>query len=168
MEIYVKRLQTPVGEISVFANDRAIFGLYTGKSNRKSKHGIFQSARDGNNDVLRQVEKELESYFAGDLKKFTVPVEYSGTPFQEAVWRALCTIAYGELRSYADVAAALGKPQACRAVGGAVGRNPVSIIIPCHRVIGSNATLTGFGGGLPVKTRLLELEGHRVQDSRVG
>jgi methylated-DNA-[protein]-cysteine S-methyltransferase len=167
MELNVLYMQIPIGEISIYANDRAVVGLYMGKYNTKSMKARFQSVRETKNPVLMQVEKEISAYFAGELRKFTVPVEYSGTPFQEAVWSALCKIGYGELRSYADVAASVGNPMASRAVGGAVGRNPVSIIIPCHRVIGSNETLTGFGGGLPAKTRLLETEGHRIKNSKI-
>jgi methylated-DNA-[protein]-cysteine S-methyltransferase len=167
MELYVKHMQTPIGEITLYANERALVGLYTGKYDTKGLPARFQSAREQETSILGAAQREIADYFAGKLKKFTVPVEYKGTPFQEAVWRSLCAIGFGELSSYADVAASIGKPAACRAVGGAVGRNPVSIIIPCHRVIGSNGTLTGFGGGLPVKTRLLETEGHRVEGSRV-
>ncbi len=167
MELYVKHMQTPIGEITLYANDRALVGLYTGKYDTKGLPDRFQSAREKDTPVLLKAQREIADYFAGKLKKFTVPVEFKGTPFQEAVWHSLCTIGFGELSSYADVAASIGKPAACRAVGGAVGRNPVSIIIPCHRVIGSNGTLTGFGGGLPVKTRLLQTEGHRVEGSRI-
>lgn len=167
MELYVKHMQTPIGEITLYANERALVGLYTGKFDTKELPDSFQSAREQETSVLVAARSEIADYFAGRLKKFTVPVEYKGTPFQEAVWRSLLDIGHGELRSYADVAASIGKPAACRAVGGAVGRNPVSIIIPCHRVIGSNRTLTGFGGGLPVKTRLLQTEGHCVEGSKV-
>lgn len=167
MELYVKRMQTPIGEITLYANERALVGLYTGKFDTKCLSNRFQSAREKDTPVLLEAQREIADYFAGKLKKFTVPVEYKGTPFQEAVWRSLCTIGFGELSSYADVAASIGRPAACRAVGGAVGRNPVSIIIPCHRVIGSDRTLTGFGGGLPVKTRLLQAEGHCVEGSKV-
>ncbi|MRR16982.1 MAG: methylated-DNA--[protein]-cysteine S-methyltransferase [Deltaproteobacteria bacterium] len=167
MDLYVKYMQTPAGEIVIYANDRAVVGLYTGKYNSKKLKDRYRRAREEDHPVLQRAQKEIEAYFAGRLTTFTVPVEFSGTPFQEAVWRALLEIGHGELRSYAEVAAKVGKPKASRAVGGAVGRNPVSIIIPCHRVIGSNATLTGFGGGLPVKTRLLRAEGHLVEGSKV-
>lgn len=167
MQLYVKHMLTPIGEITLYANERALVGLYTGKFNTKGLPARFQSAREEDTPILLKAAGEIADYFAGKLMIFTVPVEFSGTPFQEAVWRTLLDIGHGELRSYADVAASIGKPKACRAVGGAVGRNPVSIIIPCHRVIGSDATLTGFGGGLPVKTRLLEVEGHSVRGSKV-
>lgn len=108
---------------------------------------------------LRLLEVELSSYFAGSLRAFTVPVHLLGTPFQVQVWTALQDIAYGELRTYAQVAVAVGRPAAVRAVGAANGANPVPIVVPCHRVIGANGTLTGYGGGLEMKAMLLKREG---------
>jgi O-6-methylguanine DNA methyltransferase len=108
---------------------------------------------------LRQLAEELTAYFEGDLRKFDVPVDLRGTPFQVQVWRALLDIQYGEVRSYAAVATEIRRPSAVRAVGAANGSNPVPIVVPCHRVIGSGGTLTGYGGGLDLKRRLLELEG---------
>lgn len=102
---------------------------------------------------------QFEAYFAGHLQRFTLPLAPRGTAFQQAVWQALCDIPYGETRSYSDIARAIGKPNAVRAVGAANGRNPLSIIIPCHRVIGQNGSLTGYAGGLPIKQALLTLEG---------
>ncbi len=102
--------------------------------------------------------QQLAEYFAGERKQFDVPLALRGTPFQLEVWRALQRIPYGETRTYADIARAIGRPTATRAVGGANGANPIPIIIPCHRVIGSNGGLTGFGGGIDVKRRLLDLE----------
>jgi methylated-DNA-[protein]-cysteine S-methyltransferase len=167
MELYFKRIQTPVGEITIYANDRAVTGLFWRKNNKKRLNRRFQSASEKNNDVLLMATEQLKSYFAGNLKKFTLPLEISGTGFQKAVWQAIRGIDYGELRTYADVAKSIGNPKACRAVGGAIGNNPLSIIIPCHRVIGSDATLTGFGGGLPTKQRLLETEGHRIKNLKI-
>ncbi len=103
--------------------------------------------------------KELEEYFAGGRRKFTFPLDLRGTDFQIACWRALLAIPYGETRTYADVARAVGKPSAFRAVGMANNRNPIAIVVPCHRVIASDGTLCGYGGGLEVKRKLLELEG---------
>lgn len=107
---------------------------------------------------LETVRTELDAWFSGRLRRFTVPVRLSGTPFQRAVWEAIAGIPYGEYRSYGDIARTLGKAGAARAVGGACNRNPVPIIIPCHRVIGSDGSLTGFGGGLDTKKALLALE----------
>ncbi len=102
---------------------------------------------------------ELDEYFAGVRRIFTCPLDLRGTVFQVAVWHALLRIPYGETRSYQDIAVEVGRPQAVRAVGGANGANPVPIIVPCHRVIGKNGTLTGYSGGLDVKTALLQVEG---------
>jgi O-6-methylguanine DNA methyltransferase len=108
---------------------------------------------------LRSLAEQLTAYLEGDLQTFSMAVDLRGTPFQVAVWHALQQIGYGELRSYADVARAVGRPAAVRPVGAANGANPVPIIVPCHRVIGSNGTLTGYGGGMELKTWLLQREG---------
>jgi methylated-DNA-[protein]-cysteine S-methyltransferase len=108
--------------------------------------------------LLVQAEQELADYFAGRRTRFSVPLDMRGTDFQTMVWKALLTIPFGETRSYADIAAQIGRPTATRAVGAANGRNPISIITPCHRVIGAKGTLTGFAGGLAAKEYLLGLE----------
>jgi methylated-DNA-[protein]-cysteine S-methyltransferase len=110
-------------------------------------------------NVLQPYVGELEEYFAGKRREFTFPLDLRGTDFQIACWRALLAIPYGETRTYADIARAVGKPSAFRAVGMANNRNPVAIVVPCHRVIASDGTLCGYGGGLDVKRKLLELEG---------
>jgi methylated-DNA-[protein]-cysteine S-methyltransferase len=109
--------------------------------------------------ALRPYLRELDEYFAGERRKFTLPLDLRGTPFQLACWNALLEIPYGETRSYADIARAIGHPQAFRAVGMANNRNPVAIVVPCHRVIASSGSLCGYGGGLDLKRKLLELEG---------
>jgi len=109
---------------------------------------------------LQQAMNELKRYLAGERVQFTCPLDLRGTPFQVAVWRELVRIPYGEIRTYAEIARAIGRPTATRAVGMANGANPLAIIVPCHRVIGSNGTLTGYGGGLPTKRWLLALEGN--------
>jgi methylated-DNA-[protein]-cysteine S-methyltransferase len=111
-----------------------------------------------NNEKLKQYVNELIEYFEGDRKSFTVPFDYRGTEFQMAVWKALCEIPYGETIAYSDIANSINKPAAVRAVGAAIGANPVLISIPCHRVVGKNGKLTGYRGGLEMKTKLLELE----------
>lgn len=108
--------------------------------------------------VLAEAERQLQAYFAGRRRTFELKLEPAGTEFQQAVWAALCTIPFGETRSYAQIAGAIGRPKAVRAVGAAIGRNPLGIVIPCHRVIGTNGKLTGFAAGVEVKARLLELE----------
>ncbi|MBL0520671.1 methylated-DNA--[protein]-cysteine S-methyltransferase [Aeromonas sp. A5] len=114
-------------------------------------------------EALAPYLAEFEAYFAGRLQRFTLPLAASGTEFQQAVWQALCDIPYGETRSYGDIARAIGKPNAMRAVGAANGRNPLSIIVPCHRVIGQNGSLTGYAGGLEIKKALLQLENIKVK-----
>jgi methylated-DNA-[protein]-cysteine S-methyltransferase len=115
--------------------------------------------RQDANPFLREAASQLHAYFAGNLRQFHLPLDMPGTDFQKRVWRELQKIPYGETRSYAQIAAASGTPKAVRAVGAANGTNPVAIVVPCHRVIGSGGRLTGYGGGLPLKKRLLELEG---------
>jgi methylated-DNA-[protein]-cysteine S-methyltransferase len=109
-------------------------------------------------EPFRETISQLEAYFAGELRRFDLAVAPEGTPFQREVWSALTTIPYGETLSYGALARRIGRSQASRAVGAANGRNPIPIVIPCHRVIGTDGSLTGFGGGLPIKRRLLDLE----------
>jgi methylated-DNA-[protein]-cysteine S-methyltransferase len=114
---------------------------------------------EGDTAVLREARSQLGAYFAGELRDFDLPLAPRGTPFQLAVWEALLDIPYGETWSYADLARRLDRPTATRAVGAANGRNPLPIVVPCHRVIGADGSLTGYGGGLPIKRKLLRLEG---------
>jgi methylated-DNA-[protein]-cysteine S-methyltransferase len=114
-------------------------------------------------DLLRAYVEQLADYFSGQRRDFTFPLDLRGTDFQLACWRSLLTIPYGETRTYADIARAVGNPSAFRAVGMANNRNPVAIVVPCHRVIASDGTLCGYGGGLEVKRKLLELEGALTQ-----
>jgi methylated-DNA-[protein]-cysteine S-methyltransferase len=109
-------------------------------------------------DALGALRNQLDAYFAGTLQRFDLPLAAPGTPWQRAVWDALMDVPYGETMSYGELAARLGKPTACRAVGAANGRNPISVIVPCHRLIGSDGTLTGYGGGLERKRWLLDHE----------
>ena len=112
--------------------------------------------------VLDHAIEELTAYFKSELTRFSVPLVWTGTPFQESVWVALAHIPYGETVSYNEVAQAIGRPRSARPVGGAVGRNPLPIIVPCHRVMGSNGALTGFTGGLEFKVSLLTHEGNSL------
>ena len=113
---------------------------------------------DEKHPVVRESLRQLGAYFAGELRDFDLPLDPHGTEFQRAVWKALVGIPYGETRSYSEIARSVGRPAAVRAVGAANGSNPIAIIIPCHRVIGSSGKLVGFGGGLPMKRMLLDLE----------
>jgi methylated-DNA-[protein]-cysteine S-methyltransferase len=114
---------------------------------------------DDRDPVLVELARELRAYFAADLRRFEVPLDIQGTDFQKRVWHQLLTIPFGATRSYRQVATAIGAESAVRAVGAANGANPIAIVVPCHRVIGTSGKLTGYGGGLPLKRRLLELEG---------
>ena len=138
--------QTAIGPVEIVENGEAITGLFF------CNDPPFIC---GENALIRQAIKELDEYFAGKRRIFTLPVQPSGTEFQKKVWRALCDIPYGETRSYGQIARAVGNPKACRAVGMANHRNPISIVIPCHRVIGADGSLTGYGGGLRIKETLL-------------
>jgi O-6-methylguanine DNA methyltransferase len=109
--------------------------------------------------LLVEAVRQLEAYFRGELREFQLPLDIVGTDFQKRVWRELQTIPYGQTRSYSEIAEAIGSPQAVRAVGAANGANPIAIVVPCHRVIGASGKLVGYGGGLPLKKRLLALEG---------
>lgn len=144
---------SPVGELTLVSNGEALVEL-------NFENGRYPKPAQpvGDDKILKQARRELDAYFAGKLKSFTVPVSPEGTEFQRKAWAALQKIPYGATRSYAQQAVAVGNPNAVRAVGSANGRNPVAIIIPCHRVIGSNGSLTGFGGGMECKKQLLDLE----------
>jgi methylated-DNA-[protein]-cysteine S-methyltransferase len=144
-------LETPIGPLAVAKNDG---GAIT--EIRFSGHADGEWTRD--DSAFDDVATQFCEYFAGDRRDFDLPLAPSGTSFQLAVWNVLRSIPYGATWSYLDVANAIGKPAACRAVGAANGANPLPIVVPCHRVIGSNGSLTGFGGGIDVKRRLLALE----------
>ena len=141
---------SPVGDMQLEYENGAVTALKTVKA------GVHL---EGAPDALAEmVFRQLDEYFAGTRTVFDFPCAPQGTPFQQKVWAALCEIPYGETRSYKQIAEAVGKPKACRAVGMANNRNPIIIVIPCHRVIGANGALTGYGGGLEMKRALLELE----------
>jgi methylated-DNA-[protein]-cysteine S-methyltransferase len=145
--------KSPIGTLTLVSDGKAITHL--GFENNKYPAPNYPNGRD---KIIEQANKELDAYFAGRLKEFKVPVRPVGTPFQTAAWKALTKIPYGVTRSYAEQARAVGRPKAVRAIGAANGRNPIPIIIPCHRVIGADGSLTGFGGGMETKQFLLELE----------
>jgi methylated-DNA-[protein]-cysteine S-methyltransferase len=117
-----------------------------------------------NKELFREATRQLEAYFSGKLESFDLKLAPEGTEFQKSVWKALCKIPYGETRTYKDIAASVGKPKAYRAVGLANNRNPIAIIVPCHRVIGSNGKLTGYASGLDVKAFLLKLEENKLKE----
>ena len=153
-----KFIDSPVGRLTLVASDSGLCAiLWENEDPARVRLNIV--GEDDNHPVLRKVERQLREYFAGKRKVFDLKLDPIGTEFQKKVWQALLTIPFGETRSYADIARQIGSPKAVRAVGAANGRNPISIVAPCHRVIGTNGTLTGFAGGLKVKAHLLRLEG---------
>ena len=159
------RLETPLSPMVACASERGVC-LLEFADNRKLERELADLQKKlaaevlpGSNPFLAQLQGELADYFAGRLKAFTVPLHTPGTEFQQAVWKILRDIPYGETRSYKQQAVAVGNPQAVRAVAAANGQNRVSIVIPCHRVIGADGSLTGYGGGLDRKQWLLDHEG---------
>lgn len=150
-------LDSPIGALTLVKTDGALSGLYMGTPDL-NRDALGSRADSGFEDVVQQ----LREYFARTRTTFAIPLAPVGTPFQKRVWNQLLNIPYGETRSYGQLAGAIGSPSAMRAVGAANGRNPISIIVPCHRVIGSNGTLVGYGGGLERKRFLLALEGARL------
>lgn len=159
MSYVFKLVDSPVGTLTLVANGSNLAAiLWENDQPTRVRLGVMHP--DETNPVLLETERQLIEYFAGKRTCFDVPLEFSGTNFQKQVWAALLTIPFGETRSYRDIAEQVGNVKAVRAVGAANGRNPISIIAPCHRVIGASGDLTGFAGGLKVKERLLVLEGH--------
>ena len=157
MNLACKTIESPVGELRLFASAEGLVAiLWENDSPRRVRLG--EAVVDDRHPVLVETERQLGEYFAGKRKTFSVALDMRGTRFQKNVWEALVAIPFGETRSYGQLAQQLGNPRASRAVGAANGRNPVSIIVPCHRVIGSSGKLTGFAGGLDIKARLLGLE----------
>lgn len=149
-------IDSPVGPLVLAATEGGLTHLLFGHRVQALPEG------DGSPEaaaVLDRARDQLAEYFAGTRRAFELPLAPSGTEFQRDVWRALCDIGYGETASYAELAARIGRPKAVRAVGAANGKNPISIVVPCHRVIGADGSLTGYGGGLQTKRRLLEIEG---------
>lgn len=155
MTIYYQYHKTVIGELLLAGNGEclSLLGFPLGKMQRRHEP---QWTKDS--APFKEVCRQLDAYFAAELKKFDLPLMPKGTVFQESVWQALTKIPYGETWSYAQLATHIGKPKASRAVGAANGVNPIPVIIPCHRVIGSSGKLTGFGGGLETKQYLLSLE----------
>lgn len=145
-------LETPIGGLTLFEEGGALVRIDFGKT----------AAETERTALLDEAARQLAAYFAGKLRTFALPLAPAGTPFQRGVWAALREIPYGETRSYAEIAAMAGCPRGYRAVGLANNRNPLPILIPCHRVIGANGALTGYAGGLAVKEKLLRLEGARL------
>lgn len=148
-------VDSPIGELLLTGDGRALHGLWMQDAGRPRRPGPGWRRGDA---AFAAVREQLAEYFAGERTAFDLPLAFAGTAFQQLVWAALREIPYGETMSYGELARRLGKPDAARAVGLANGRNPIAVIVPCHRVIGADGSLTGFGGGLERKRLLLELE----------
>jgi methylated-DNA-[protein]-cysteine S-methyltransferase len=157
MPYFYKTMNSPVGVLQLIASDRGLAAILWEHDDPKRVR-LSPLHQDQSHPVLLEAERQLQAYFARKLERFSVPLDFAGTEFQKKVWRALLTIPFGETRSYGQIAEQIGQPKAGRAVGAASGRNPISIIAPCHRVIGANGKLTGFAGGLEIKAALLGLE----------
>jgi len=147
-------IPSPVGPLQARSHDGALIAL--------SMHRRLAAGPDADDPVLSHAAEQLEAYFAGELTEFDLPLALHGNPFERRVWAALLEIPYGETTSYGELARRIGAPTAARAVGLANSRNPVGIIVPCHRVIGANGKLTGYAGGLDMKRALLDLESGRM------
>jgi methylated-DNA-[protein]-cysteine S-methyltransferase len=157
MNYYYKTMATPVGELTLIASDKGLARILWEKENLDGAE-FKRLSEDKKHPILLATERQLAEYFAGKRKTFSVKLDPTGTEFQTKVWNALKTIPFGETRSYAQIARQIGNAKAMRAVGAANGRNPISIVVPCHRVIGASGDLVGFGGGLKNKRLLLTLE----------
>ena len=156
-------INSPVGPLTLVASDAGLAGVLW-KGDRLGRVRLPVAAENANHPVLLEAASQLDEYFAGRRTEFSLTLDLVGTDFQRTVWNALLAIPFGETRSYGQIARQIGRPAAARAVGAANGRNPVAIVAPCHRVIGSTGVLTGFAGGLEAKVRLLALEGVRIHN----
>ena len=161
---YVRKWMTsPVGRLQLVASNEGLAGILWQLERPHRLQAV--AVQDDAHPVLVETERQLGEYFSGRRNAFALKLDPSGTPFQRSVWNALLTIPRGETRTYAQIAKQVGRPTAVRAVGAANGQNPIAIVVPCHRVIGSSGRLTGFAGGLDAKAWLLALEGAPVIDS---
>jgi methylated-DNA-[protein]-cysteine S-methyltransferase len=158
MSYYYKMTESPVGELKLIATDKGLAAILWENDDPKRVR-LTPLVESKGHPMLLKTERELKEYFEGKRTSFSVDLDPVGTQFQTKVWRALSEIPFGETRSYGEIAKRIGNANASRAVGAANGKNPISIIVPCHRVIGASGKLTGFAGGLKTKAQLLALEG---------
>lgn len=152
-----KTMKSPVGDLKLVASEKGLAAILWPNDDPKRVR-LAPLTEDRRHPVLKETERQLGEYFKGRRKTFDLPLDFAGTAFQKSVWKALLKIPYGQTRSYGELATQLGNAKAMRAVGAANGRNPISIVAPCHRVIGASGKLTGFAGGLQAKAFLLQLE----------
>jgi methylated-DNA-[protein]-cysteine S-methyltransferase len=160
MNLACKIIDSPVGKLKLVASDKDLVAIVW-ENDKPRRVPLSELIANEQHPILIETERQLGEYFAGKRKAFSVALDMRGTRFQKDVWESLLAIPFGQTRSYGQLAKQLGNPRATRAVGAANGRNPLSIIVPCHRVIGSTGKLTGFAGGLETKAHLLSLEGAR-------
>jgi methylated-DNA-[protein]-cysteine S-methyltransferase len=166
MTLFYNEMESPIGKLKLVANANALVAVLWGQE-RPNRVKLGPSKLDAHHPILLETERQLSEYFAARRTRFELPLEARGTEFQLRVWRALREIPFGETRSYRDLARVVGSPNASRAVGTANGKNPLSIVIPCHRVIGSAGALIGFAGGLEAKAQLLALEARAARRSHI-
>lgn len=164
---YFTEFDTLLGRVTLISNGAALTGFYF-SGQKYFPTAVHCGERNETLPVFAQAQRQYRQYEQGDLREFDLPLRLNGTAFQQKVWQALLTIPMGCTLSYGQLARAIGAPAAVRAVGAAVGRNPLSVIVPCHRVLGANGSLTGYAGGLSRKQRLLELEGVAGQNGECG
>lgn len=157
MSLSWKTIGSPLGKLKIVASDRGLTAILW-ENDPPKRVRLGEMREDADHPVLVETERQLTEYFKGNRRTFALELDFRGADFQKRVWQELLAIPYGETRSYGDIARNLGNAKACRAVGAANGRNPISIIAPCHRVVGSSGKLTGFAGGLEAKAFLLRLE----------
>jgi methylated-DNA-[protein]-cysteine S-methyltransferase len=157
MTLFYKEVESPVGKLKLVASSNALVAILWERE-RPNRVKLAALKLDTQQPILLEVERQLSEYFSGTRTEFDLPLELHGSEFQKRVWRALREIPFGQTRSYLDLAKTVGSAQAVRAVGAANGKNPLSIVVPCHRVVGANGSLTGFAGGLEVKAKLLAFE----------
>ncbi len=157
MHLASATLPSPVGPLTLIADTTGMVAVLW-ENERPGRVPLDGDVGSDAMPILQEAKRQFEEYFNGQRQTFDLPLSAKGTPFQRNVWKALTAIPYGTTRTYAEIARKIGRPRAVRAVGAAIGRNPLSILVPCHRVIGSNGKLTGFAGGLPRKAILLKLE----------
>lgn len=157
MTYYHKTMDSPVGQLTLIASDKGLAAVLW-ENELPDRVNINAGTIDIHHPILCQAEEQLNEYFAQKRISFSVELDFVGTAFQKKIWKALLTIPFGETRTYGQIAKQIGDPKAVRAVGGAANKNPISIIAPCHRVIGASGKLVGFAGGIANKNRLLQLE----------
>ena len=167
MTLFYKEIRSPVGKLKLVASSRALVAVLWERE-RPNRVKLDEMSLDPQHPILIETERQLAEYFAGKRTEFDLPLEPNGTEFQKKVWRTLREIPFGKTKRYLDLARAIGSPDASRAVGAANGKNPLSIVVPCHRVVGANGALTGFAGGLETKAALLALEAASRADDRRG